>query len=205
MKNYFEANRQNKAFDETLIKHVGKLLDEIKSRYISNENIQRLKHGGDWQHPANPNSFNGGIQQHSATLEIPFEDLLKNDLTAIDRFLEKFTSEMERQFAETFYSTLSKSCEQIGNVVDASAEISPEVAFEKILEKIVFVADKNENVSLPEIRCGTIAYQKLTALMENASPEYHERIEKLKTEKIQQARTHERERKSKFLNYGANP
>ncbi|WP_157956652.1 hypothetical protein [Dyella sp. C11] len=82
---YFEDKKVAKAFSCALSTRVKKRMEKVIESFVSKENVQRFRHGGDWKHPANPSAFNGGIQAHSVEGTTPFEDIVNNDLESIER------------------------------------------------------------------------------------------------------------------------
>lgn len=203
-RSYFFDEASSKIFEQSYISLLANIQKKLVSKYLPSENMQRIRHGGGWSHPGAPQSYQSGIQQHSSAVSISFEDIVKNDLSAIDRFLLKFTEDMERQFLQTMYSTISAACEQSGNVVDAKAEASLAEAYAKMLEKVEFSADKEGNVRLPEVHMGSEQFTIFTKAIEAESPEYHQRIEEIIARKTAEALNREAGRKARFIRYGEN-
>jgi hypothetical protein len=202
---YFSDDKGNAAFNAAFSRRLVELQKTIVSQYLNPENTFRLRHGSDWRHPGTPEAITGGIQEHSAYAETPFQELIDNDLGQIDRTAAKLAEAMHKNFATMMYSTLSAACEQTGNTVDARAEGSLADAFFATIEKIEFVADRYGNVNLPEIHTSPETGKKMAAAMEAISPEFEERFEQLKARKIKEALEREAARKAKFLCYGDNP
>lgn len=199
---YFQDKRVASALQKSITEFLSVVQKEIVSRYLSPENTHRLRHGGQWEHPGLPNAVNGDIEQHSSVAEIRFEDIVNHDLGLIDRFAQKFAQDMERQFAQMMYSTISTACDQTGNTVDAKASGDLCEAFAEMLEKIEFCSDKFGNVKLPEIHAGSEAASNLKKAVEDAPPEFHIRMEKIKARKIAEALDREAKRKARFVRYG---
>lgn len=199
---YFIAETGAAAFTTAFTHMLAKLQKEVVSQYISSGNTHRFRHGGDWQHPGAPETMGGGMQTHSAIVETQFQDLVDNDLGAIDRNAQHLIEAMHRQFAQMLYSTVSAACDHTGNTVDAKAEGSLENAFMTMIEKIQFSVDKNGKVNLPEVHVAPDTGARMMEALEAASPEYKERLEVLKARKIKEALKREVERKAKFARYG---
>ncbi len=202
---YFDDEGASSAFDKSLVAFLANIQKGIVSKYLSPENTHRLRHGNSWKHPGLPDAVNGGIEQHSSVAELPFEDIVNHDLGLIDRFVQKFAQDMERQFAQMVYSTVSAACDQTGNTVDAKAAGSTCEAFAEMIEKIQFSADKFGKVRLPDIHAGSEATASLKKALEDAPPEFHLRIEELKARKVAEAIDREAQRKARFVHYGDNP
>lgn len=202
---YFQDERLSSGFQKSILEFLSNIQKDIVSKYLPPENTHRLRHGGQWEHPGLPDAVSGGIEQHSSVAEIRFEDIVNHDLELIDRFAQKLAKDIERQFAQMMYSTVSAACDQTGNIVDAKAAGDPCEAFAEMLEKIEFCADKFGNVKLPEIHAGTEAASNLNKALENAPPEFHKRMEEIKARKIAEALDREIKRKARFVRYGDKP
>lgn len=201
---YFIDEAGAEAFNLSFLHMLADRKTKIFSQYLSPHNTHRLRHGGDWSHPGAPEVYIGGMQTHSASVETKFQNLVDNDLGAIDRTVQVLMESMHQQFAQMLYSSLSAVCDQTGNSVDAKAEGSLVGAFIAMLEKIEFVADKYGCVSLPQIHAGPDTATSLLEAMEAATPEEKEHIEAIKARKIAEALKREADRKAKFVCYGEN-
>jgi ferritin len=199
---YFDDEAGATAFEKALAELLVATQTAIASRYISPEDTQRMTHGGKTVHPGLPNVVDSGIQQHSSVVEVSFNDVVRHDLSAIDRVVQKFEQDMTHQLEQMMYSTVSAACDQTGNVVSAKGAGSMQEAFAQMMEKVEFSVDKYGAVKLPEIHAGSEAYASLRRAFEDAPPEFHERIEKIQARKAFEARAREAERKARFVQYG---
>lgn len=201
---YFADDVAECAFGESVTAFLAAVHKDIVSRYLSPENTHRIRHGGTWTHPGLPNAVDASIEQHSSVVEIPFEDLMKHDLSAIDRFAQKFAENMEQQFAQMMYASVIAACDQTGNTVDAKATGSTLDAFAEVLEKVQFSVDKFGKVTLPEIHGGPEAIASLKKGLAAAPPDFEQRIEDIKARKTAEALERESQRKARFVRYGGN-
>ena len=192
----------SEAFERALVKHVGEVLKLMMSRLINPENVQRFRHGGDWSHPGLPDAYNAGMQQHSSEVVIKFDELVNHDVSAINRYVQKIVEDMNGQFQKMMYTTISASCDQIGNVVDAKTAGGPIEGFAAMLEKIRFGVDKDGNVKRPEIHLSPEALEKFKRAQEAASPELLQRIHDLGEQRAAEAIQEEAKRKARFARYG---
>lgn len=199
---YFADERASSAFDKSIMAFLATVQKGIVFKLLSPENMHRLRHGGQWSHPGLPHAVNRDLEQHSSVASIPFEDIVKHDLGIIDRFVQKFTQDMERQFSQMIFSTVATACNQTGNIVDAKAAGSAHEAFAEMIEKIEFSADKFGTVKFPEIHAGPEAAAKLKKSLEDAPPAFQQRIEEIKARKIAEALDREAKRKARFVRYG---
>lgn len=201
-KNYFAERPALASFDKALLNHVSAVIKLLVLQFVSPENTQRLRHGGSWSHPGNPQAVSTGIQQHSAELYVKFEDIVAHDLGAIDRHVGKIAEAMLGQFMQMMYSTLSAACDQTGNVVDAKEAGGPLEGFAAMLEKIQFSADKHGKVTLPQVHLHPDAFKRMQDAQKTASPELLRRIEETKARKTAEALQAEAVRKARFVKYG---
>lgn len=199
---YFADDCVASAFDKSVVSFLATVQKGIVAKYLSPENTHRLRHGDRWGHPGLPHALDGGLEQHSSVAEIPFEDIVKHDLGVIDRFVQKLAQDMERQFAQMMFSTVTAACDQTGNTVDAKAAGSTREAFAEMIEKIQFSADKFGKVNLPEIHAGPEAAASLKKALEEAPPDFQQRIEEIKARKTAEALDREVHRKTRFVRYG---
>ncbi|WP_085725774.1 hypothetical protein [Pseudomonas sp. R37(2017)] len=189
-------------FNESLRKLLHTLQQHAMAKYVSPESAQRIKHGATFSNPAAPQVYNGGIETHSTLFEIALESIISHDITVLEKCFNRFQEDMDAQFARMIYASISKVCDQTGNVVDATKSGSLQQAFLEMLEKIEFSADKTGEVKLPEIHLGTDAFNEFARTMQESTPEYNELVEDIKERKITEALEREIERKAKFVRYG---
>lgn len=191
----------NKAFAKLIAGRQKKAVEQI----ISTKNQQRLRHGGQWNHPGLPELPNGNLQEHSAVAETSFEDIVNNDLGAIERSAKQLSDAMTEQMTKMLYATVAESCARTGNTVDGRSGLPMSELFFEAIEKIEFVADKAGHVSLPELHMHPDTSALMTASLAEATPDFHTRFELLKARKIRDALEREVARKAKFVRYGSNP
>ena len=200
--NYFSDETGEEEFHQSFVKLLMQMQKETISRYLRPENTHRFKHGGQWAHPAAPEALVGDIKEHSSETAIPFEKVVNHDLAVIDQVVGELAEDMERQFAQMMYSTVSAAAEKAGNTVDAKSASSPREAFAQMLEKVQFSADKFGNVTLPEVHLAPESAQKLEKSFAEAPPEFHQHIEEIKARKTTEALEREVQRKLRFVRYG---
>lgn len=189
-------------FNESLRKLLSTLQQHAMAKYVNPESAQRLKHGAIFSNPAAPQVYNGGIESHSTIFDIALESIIAHDITILEKCFNRFQEDMGAQFARMIYASVSKVCDQTGNVVDAKKSGSLQLAFLEMLEKIEFSADKTGEVKLPEIHLGTDAFNEFARTMQESAPEYDALVEDIKARKVAEALDREVERKAKFVRYG---
>jgi hypothetical protein len=200
--NYLSDETGEDEYHQSFVKLLTQVQKRTISKYMRPENTHRFTHGGQWAHPAAPDALVGDIKEHSSEAVIPFEKVVNHDLTVIDEVVGKFAEDMERQFAQMMYSTVSAAAEKVGNTVDARSAGSPREAFAQMLEKVQFSADKSGKVTLPEIHLAPQAAERLGKSVAEAPPEFHQRVEEIKARKTAEAVEREAQRKSRFVRYG---
>lgn len=201
-KSYFAERSALEAFDKALLNHTRAVIKLYVSQFVPPENRQRLRHGNSWSHPGNPQVVSTGVQQHSAELSVKFEHIIAHDLDAINRHIDMIVKAMLEQFMQMMYSTLSATCQQTGNVVDAEEAGGPLEAFAAMLEKIQFSADKQGKVTLPQVHLHPDTLKRMQDAEKTASPELLRRMEETKTRKTAEALQVEALRKARFVKYG---
>jgi len=199
---YFSDEVGEDDFHLSFTKLMTKVQANVVSKYLRADNTQRFKHGGQWAHPAAPQAQTTGLKEHSSETSVSFEKIANHDLTVIKEVVGGLVEDMERQFAQMMYSSVSAAAESVGNVVDTPSAGLPREAFAQMLEKIEFASDKFGTVTLPEIHSHPIAAKKLQQSIAEAPPEFHQRIEEIKARKAAEALAREVERKARFVRYG---
>jgi hypothetical protein len=199
---YFVDSDFVENFNESLRRLLSTLQQSTMAKYINPENAQRIKHGAAFCNPAAPQVYNGGIETHSTLFDIALESIAAHDVKVLERCFNSFQEDMEAQFASMIYSSLSKVCDQTGNVVDAKESGSLSLAFLEMLEKIEFSSNKAGEVTLPEIHLGTDTFNQFTRAMQESTPAYKAMVEDIKARKVAEALERESARKAKFVRYG---
>jgi hypothetical protein len=186
----FELAIQN-SFTERLADEFKKHRDPV----MSPENVFCYTHGRDWKHPAKIDCEDSTMETHSAEISLPFERLVEGDLSLITDSITHISIEFQKQFMQSLYALVNRTCEQTGNTVQSTPDGFPQ-AFEEMLRKIEFGVDRNGKISMPQLHSGDP--EKLIEALESQPPEYQERINKLIKQKTENAFENEQQRKSRF-------
>jgi len=133
---FFEFNQETGAFEAAVMEMLRSQQREFVKQRLPEENTERFSHGGAWTHRANPEAMDGKMQTLSSGWEIKFDDLVRGDLSLIRGKLSTVTQDMQRQFMEMLYATISASTDATGNVVDAKAAGSISASFLEMLKKL---------------------------------------------------------------------
>jgi len=191
-----------KAFEQALTKFLRDALKVRRSQLVPAENVQRFRHGDDWSHPGLPNAYNAGMQQHSSEIVIKFDELVNHDLSTIPRYVGKLVEDLNAQFQRSMFATISATCDQSGNLVDASEAGGPIEGIAAMLEKIRFTADKHGKVQRPQIHMSPELIEKFREAQASAPPELLHRIQQLDELRTAEAIEEEIQRKARFVRYG---
>lgn len=205
LREYFSEDAAVHAASDAFARLVKERLDSIIDQSFSRRNVQYFRHGGVWRHPANAEAFDGGVKQHSAFGETSFEDLISNDLGSLERAVNQLSEAMAAEFMKSLYATVKDSCESVGNVVKARAEVPVYQLMYETLEKIDFCADKNGNVELPQLHLDAKTLEELSKSLAEAPHDFKQRLEDLKARKAEEAQAKEARRKLRFRCYGEQP
>ena len=200
--NYFSDEMGEKEFHKAFVKLLAQRQKETESKFLNPENRHMFKHGGQWTHPAAPDVLPGDMKAHSAQTTVSFDKLVNHDLGVIDEVLRQLSENMERQFLQMMYSTVSAAAESVGNSVDAKAAGSIYEAFAQMLEKVEFSSDRFGNVTPPTIHAGPETVHAMLKSAADAPPEFHQRIEAINVRKTAEAVEREVKRKARFVGYG---
>lgn len=199
--NYFSDQSAVQGFNLALNKYMALAQKACVARFLSKENTLRMYHGDRWEHPANFEASNGGLNEHSYYSETKFQDIVDHKLELISICVTQLSDAMYRQFSEMMYATINDACSRTGNVVDAKG-IPLADAFISTIEKISFSANKNGAVQIPEVHAHPDLAKKMIAEINAAPPEFKARLDEVTERKSKEALEREAERKAKFVRYG---
>jgi hypothetical protein len=199
---FFEFQTAERAFNEAFTSAMRQLQKALRGKFILPENTYRFYHGDRWCNPANVEATSGETKMHSGVLTVSLNDIIANDLSLLQRSFSQVSETLQQQFAAMMYGTLSHACDMSGNVVNAQKEGSLPKSFMVMLEKIEFAADKHGNVHMPEVHAPPGVAERLISELEAAGPEFGEKVEELKQNKVLEATEREAARKAKFTRYG---
>ncbi len=188
------------AFEKSLITLVQQRLLQVRTEIMPPENTQGYYHGTEWQtlSASDPEDV-GKLTEHSHETEIKFDDIINNRIEKIDEYVNAIVMAMHHQFMQSLYATVSAACDKSGNVVSFADFNSPAEGFLQILKKIEFGVDRNGKPSIPELHLGPKVMETLIKDIERQGPEFQETVEKIKAEKMEEAKAREKDRVSKFL------
>lgn len=192
-------------FDKALSEDVASTIKEQRKAVLPGDNVFGYTHGTRWHarsaETKDENEINE-MQKHTMEVEIPFRDIVDNNLDALARYRDTLVSGMIQEFMRFMYETVSESTKKTGNVVDAKGRGFKAEQFIEMLEKIEFGVDRNGNVSFPEIHAGPELAEKMLKELSAQGPEFEKRVQEITQKKSEAAVKREAERKYKFPNPG---
>lgn len=194
----FERRNDEKAFESSLMRLVGAMQKQSRQMFVSEHNVLRMNHGGNWVHAAREPEPDTTMLTISAEWVIPFKDIADNDLSLISRTVLPINEEMGKQFAQNMYGVVGAAAERVGNVVNGQAADSILISMVEMFKKIEFGVDRDGKISMPQMHVGPEMYERIARELQNVPAEIEAEIEKIKAVKVQAALVREEERKSKF-------
>lgn len=192
-------------FDKALSEDVAIAIKEQRKVVLSGDNVFGYTHGTRWhtrtEETTDENETNE-MQKHTTEVEIPFQDIIDNNLEALTRYRNTIVSGMMQELMRVMYETVNESTKRTGNVVDAKGGGFKAEQYIEMLEKIEFGVDRNGNVSFPEIHAGPELVEKMLKELSAQGPEFEKRVQEITQNKSEAALKREAERKSKFPSRG---
>lgn len=192
-------------FNKASFKDISAVLREQRKAILSSDNIFGYSHGVRWQTRTTEKSENDEVdemQVHSIETNLPFQDIVDNDLDALMKYKNSIVSGMMQELMRTMYQTVSDTADKTGNVVDAKGGGFKAEQFIEMLEKIEFGVDRAGNISFPEFHAGPELAEKILKELSTQGPEFEKRVQEITKQKSEAALENEEERKSKFPKRG---
>ncbi|KAA8553763.1 hypothetical protein [Pseudomonas marginalis] len=194
----FPFDAQAELVMKAFMQVTGEKLSRAQREVGGGDDVQRFNHGGSWQ---SHNSYDPDRVDQMQTIahqtRLRFEDILEGRLDVIERTVDEISNSMADSFAKAFYQMLSDTCEEHGNVVDASAGSLAEQML-KAIEQVEYSVDRDGQVSLPEFRMHPSVAKRLHSDPSLQDPALLARIEEVKKLKTAKALAAEAARKAKF-------
>lgn len=199
---FFDFEEESKAFNASLVQKIRDEQREFVRNHISDENMQRFRHGTAWTYRADEDVGAGQLQTISSGWTVRFEDIIDGDLSIIKANITSVAEDMRDQFLRMMYSTISETCDRVGNVVDGRQAGSMAASFVEMLRKIELSVGRDGQVHMPEIHVSPETGERMMKELQAQPPEFEAEVERIKAEKFAAAHERERLRKSKFKHFG---
>ncbi|MGA7436759.1 MAG: hypothetical protein WBW32_01380 [Luteibacter sp.] len=148
--------------------------------------------------PGLPEARNAEAQTHSASLSIAFDEIVNNDLDVIHRCVETLSRSMADQLAAMAYGFIQEVCDESGNVVSAALDVPFHETFYSMIEKVEYMVGRDGTVSRPALHVHPGALEKMKKALDEAPPDFEERLEALHAAKEREALATEAARISRF-------
>lgn len=195
----FPQRQLTKQFEDELNRLTQMQLDVQRAKYLPPENTQHYSHGTGWlTTDGHASTKTSEFSEHRHEVQIKVADLFAHDLTILPKHIHDMTQGMMRQFAEMFYSTLSDAAESAGNVVQGANHSSPAYQFLRMIQTVQFGIGKDGKPSLPEVRGGTEAINKLFESVQAQDAEFQQLLESTIEQKKSEAAEREKVRRARF-------
>jgi len=195
----FVSRRLQDAVSKSFMEEVADLLRRQREVYLDPNNTMTFQHGHRWVSPANDlGEKTGEMEQHSVESTLALADIVKGNPALIFKHTNEIARAMNSSFEKMFFSKMNEMTEQTGNVVNAADHNSQLETFAASLECIEMSVDDEGNLNLPTFFIHPSQQEKLMKEFEAAPPELHERIERIKANKLKEATQKEADRKARF-------
>lgn len=183
---------------KSVAEHIAKLVGDHRESYIKSQNVQKFRHGLNWQ--AHNSSFSDDVstlqhQQHF--LEVPITQILDGNVDYLFNMMQQTAESMHATFAQMLYQTVGQAADRVGNVVEGTRKNSAQLLYES-LELLEFGIGPDGEPVLPGIHLGKDAFESFINDPELNDPAFKEKLEALKQRKMSDARAREAERLSRF-------
>jgi hypothetical protein len=186
------------AFARSQTRWLAERQKQLQAQIMSPANALRYQHGGQIIHPADEESSPSDMQAHSAISELKFEDVLNQNVDAWAKGLVELSEEMHKSFMGMVFENLNDVTARTGNVVDAREAGSFPKAMLEMMQKIELAVGRDGEVSMPTIAAPPELAEKQIAELEAQPPAFKEEFERIKQQKIDDARQREAERIARF-------
>jgi hypothetical protein len=193
----FPASEASEAFTRSLAEMAQAIVDQNRARFVSPENVLRFRHGEGWNiRRADASEDVGSFKKIEVLKLIGRDRIVSNDLDALLAFVRETAKEFSEHDERLMIETVSQAAEQSGNEVSETG--SPARSFLEALKSLTFSADKEGNVSLPQLVISPEGEKMLRADAEGQGPAYDLEVKAVQLEKAAEAVREELNRLSHY-------
>jgi hypothetical protein len=193
------ALRESAEFQTALGKFLASHVENSLSDMVAPENKLRLHHGRSWGGGGeDTGSSEGTFKVTSAETMVPFESVLRNDLTALPHYIGALAKTIVGEMKRNIYATVSAASERVGNIVSVQDAGSPAKAFLQVLRTVEFGVNSKGQVSLPAMHLSPEMQKMMLDDLSAQGPEFQAEVERIKKEKTAEALRREQERLDKY-------
>lgn len=175
------------------------------SHFMSSENTLAYSHGQAWRsHESYQPDTVVQMTTLASEMSLDFDAVISGDLTIM---LEKFTAAAESLHSAMMrhmYQTISDVCDAEGQSVRKLPETSIADSFLEALQKIEFGVDRDGKVVIPSIHAGKEMAQRMLTELQNAGPEFEQKVKLLREEKEREALRKEEQRRARFKGFSSD-
>jgi hypothetical protein len=195
----FPASEASEAFTRGLAEMAQAIVDQNRARFVSPENVLCFRHGEGWNiRRADASEDVGSFRKIEVLKLIGKDRIVSNDLDALLAFVRETAKELSEHDERLMIETVSQAAEQSGNEVSASETGSPARSYLEALKSLAFSADKEGNVSLPQLVLSPEGEKMLRADLEGQGPAYDLEVKAVQLEKAAEAVREELKRLSRY-------
>jgi hypothetical protein len=193
------APRESAEFQTALGNFLASHVENSLSDMVAPENKLRLHHGRSWGGGGeDTGSSEGTFKVTSAETMVPFESVLRNDMTALPHYIEALAETIVGAMKRNIYATVSAASERVGNVVSVRDAGSPAKAFLQMLRAVEFGVNSKGEVSLPAMHLSPEMRKTMLDDLSAQGPQFQAEVERIKKEKTGEALRREQERLDKY-------
>lgn len=187
-----EAGQVNDEIQKRILRRA----NTLRSRYISESNIYRLKHGRQWQsmHADEP-EVPAETKLHTTEFAVSMSCVIDHDLDQLAKFLVDLSDKMHHLLMGTMFELLDNTTCRTGNVVSGK---DFKQSFEEMLSKIAFGVDKYGTPSLPQMIVPPIMARQIEIAAQTPDPEHSARVATITDQKRKEAIANEARRISRY-------
>jgi hypothetical protein len=199
----FPASEASEGFTRSLAESTQALVDQNRTRFIPPENILRLRHGEGWNIRRTDASEDiGSFEEIEALQSIGKDRILSNDLNALREFVQAVVKELSERHERLMIETIARAVEQSGNGVSAPEAGSPAESFLETLKRVKFSADKEGNVSKPQLILSPETEKEMREDPRGQGPAFDLEVKAVTLEKEAEAVREELDRLSRYESFG---
>jgi hypothetical protein len=195
----FPAGEDSEEFTRSLAESTQAIVDQNRARFIPPENILRFRHGEGWNiRRADSSEDVGSFKEIEVLQSIGKNRIMSNDLSALLEFVRAMVKELSERDERLMIETITRAAEQSGNEVSAPEVGSPAESFLEALKSIKFSADKEGNVSLPQLILTPEIERKMREDPRGQGPAFDLEVKAVQLEKSAEAVREELNRLSSY-------
>jgi hypothetical protein len=199
----FPASEASEGFTRSLAESTQALVDQNRARFIPPENILGFRHGEGWNiRRADASEDVGSFKVIEVLQSIGKDRILSNDLNALLEFVQAMVKELSERDERLIIENIARAAEQSDSEVSAPEAGSPAESFLEALKRVKFSADKEGNVSKPQLILSPETEKKMREDPRGQGPAFDLEVKAVTLEKEAEAVREELHRLSRYEGFG---